>query len=80
MDQRFAFKNSRISCLALIRLDIQLEQSEKDSPVRKKIGSRWRNTKSHIPFFLEILISICGSVIKMSSSEYGDLGSSLDEC
>ena len=32
-------------------LDIQLEKSECDSPVRKKIGCRWRYTTSHIPFF-----------------------------
>ena len=32
-------------------VDIQLEQSEKDSPLWKKISCRWRNTKSHIQFF-----------------------------
>ena len=32
-------------------LDIQLEKSEYDSPVRQKIRSRWRNVTSHIPFF-----------------------------
>ena len=32
-------------------LDIQLEQSENDSPVRKKMGCMWRNTTSHTPFF-----------------------------
>ena len=31
-------------------LDIQLEQSE-DSPVREKLGCRWRNTTSHILLF-----------------------------
>ena len=32
-------------------LDIQLEKSEYDSPVRQKISCRWRNMTSHIPFF-----------------------------
>ena len=32
-------------------LDIQLKQSENDSPARKKNGCKWRNTMSHIPFF-----------------------------
>ena len=32
-------------------LDTQLEQSENDSPVRKKIGSRWQNTMKHGQFF-----------------------------
>ena len=32
-------------------LDIQLEKSENNSPVRKKIGCRWRNTTSRILFF-----------------------------
>ena len=32
-------------------LDIQPEKSEYDSPVRKKVSCRWRNTTSHIPFF-----------------------------
>ena len=32
-------------------LDIQLQQLENASPVRKKISCRWRNTTSHISFF-----------------------------
>ena len=33
-------------------LDIQLKNSKYYSPVCKKIGCRWRNTTSHIPFSL----------------------------
>ena len=40
-------------------LDIQLEKSEYDSPVRKKICCRWRNTTSHIPFFSAIDTNQC---------------------
>ena len=32
-------------------LDIQLEQSEIDDPVRKKIGCNLRNATNQIPFF-----------------------------
>ena len=35
-------------------LDIQVEKSEYDSPVRQKISCRWRNMTSHIQFFLAI--------------------------
>ena len=45
IDQRFAFKNSGIACL-----DIPLEKSKYDSPV-KKIVCRWRDMTSHITFF-----------------------------
>ena len=36
-------------------LDIQLEKSEYDSPVRQKISCRWRNMTSHIPFFFQAI-------------------------
>ena len=32
-------------------LKMELEKSEYFSPVRKKIGCRWRNTTSHVQFF-----------------------------
>ena len=42
-------------------LDIQLEQSKNDNPVRKKISCRLRDTTSHVPFFgrtdMNILLS-----------------------
>ena len=56
-------------------LDIQLEQSKNNSPVCQKIGCRWRNTTSHILFFLPELIRTNGLVVKMSSRDSGDLGS-----
>ena len=57
-------------------LDIQLEQSENDSHVRKKIGCIWRNTTSHIPFFsIQSYL-----VVKASRTESGDLGSIPDDC
>ena len=45
-------------------LDIQLQQSENNSPVRKTNGCRWRNTTSHIPFFFLQLIWTNGLVVK----------------
>ena len=44
INQRFAFKNF------VSGLEIQLEKSEYNSPVCKKIGCRWRNTTSHVSF------------------------------
>ena len=35
-------------------LDVQLEKSKYNSPVCKKIGWRWRNSKSHIQFIFHI--------------------------
>ena len=61
-------------------LDIQLEQSENDSPAREKSGSRLRETTSHIyTVFFSQLIRTFGSVIKVSLSESGNLGSIPDE-
>ena len=48
IDQRFAFKNSRITCLALI---FNLKNPSTTVLYAKKIGRRYRNTTSHIPFF-----------------------------
>ena len=58
-------------------LDIQLEKSKYDSPVRKKIGCRWRNTTSHIPFF-----SAVDTIqwLETGCSESGDMGSNPEEC
>ena len=61
-------------------LDIQLEQSENYSPVRKNIGCRWRNMTSQTSFFFEELMRSNGSVVKVSCCEKGDKGSSPDEC
>ena len=36
-------------------LGIQLEQNENDSPVRKKISCRWRNTTTHMQFFFQAI-------------------------
>ena len=53
-------------------LDIQLEKSEYDSPVRKKIVCKWRNTTSHIPFF-----SAVDTIqwLETGCRESGDMGS-----
>ena len=48
IDQRFAFKNSRISCLALI---FNLNNTRTTVLYSKKTDCRWRNTTSHMPFF-----------------------------
>ena len=53
-------------------LDIQLEKSEYDSPVPKKIG--WRSV------FFKQWIRTNGSVAKVSRREQGDLGSIPEEC
>ena len=60
-------------------LDIQLEQSENNSPLRKKISCRWRNTTSHIPCFIGQLIQTNGLVVEVSSRELGCMGSIPDE-
>ena len=60
-------------------LDIQLEKSAYDSPVRKKIGCRWQNTTSHNRVFQKIDTSQWLSG-KGESSEFGDMGSIPDEC
>ena len=50
-------------------LDIQLEKSEYDSPVRKKISCRWRNMTSHIPFFSSNWCEPIGLVVKTGCRE-----------
>ena len=59
-------------------LDIQLEKAEYDSPVRRKIGRRWRNTTTHVPVFPLILIRSNGLVVKTGCRESGSLGSIPD--
>ena len=54
-------------------LDIQLETSEYNSSVRKKIGCRWRKKTSYIPFFRASIRT--NGVVKVSSRESGDMGS-----
>ena len=48
IDQRFAFKNSGSSCLALI---FNLNNSRTTNLYTQKIGCRLRDTTSNIPFF-----------------------------
>ena len=76
IDQRFAFMNSRISCLALI---FNLKNLRTTVLYAKKIGYRWRNTTSHNRFFQKIDTSQWLSG-KGESSEFGDMGSIPDEC
>ena len=52
INQRFVFKNSQEFSYFVSGLHIQVEKS--NSPVLQKIGCRWRNTTSHIPFFQAI--------------------------
>ena len=47
INQRFVFKNSGISCLALI---FNLKNLSTTVLCAKKLVCRWRNTTSHIPF------------------------------
>ena len=47
INQRFAFKNSRISCLALI---FKLKNTSTTVLYAKKISCRWRNMTINIPF------------------------------
>ena len=54
-------------------LDIQLEQSEYDSPVCKKISCRWHHGKIG-------RVMYCFFVVKVSHRESGDMGSIPDEC
>ena len=64
-------------------LDIQLEQSENDSPVRKKIGCRWRNTTSHTVTYTRFFgqtIRSYGLVVKKSRSELVGMGSIPTGC
>ena len=69
-------------------LDIQLEKSEYYSPVRKKIGCRWRNTslrrleirRAVYSLLLIRTIGTNGLVVKTGRRESGDLGSIPDEC
>ena len=81
IDQRFEIKNSCISCLALI---FNLKNYTNIPLCKKflyaKIGCRWRNTTSHIPFFFELLIRTNGLVVKTGCRESGDMGSIPKEC
>ena len=61
-------------------LDIQLEKSEYDSPLRKKIGCRWQNTTSHVLFFFEQSIRTNGLAVMACRREKGDMGSIPDLC
>ena len=74
IDQRFAFTNSGISCLALIfNLSNQgttiLSCTQKDA-----------KTDDWLTVFFVQLMPIYGSVFKMSCIELGDMGSILDGC
>ena len=71
IDQRFAFKNSRISCLALIfNLNIRVRQSW-----TQKNRFQMANYDESYAVFFNQSIRTNGLVVKVSSSEFGDLGS-----
>ena len=76
IDQRFAFKNSGISCLALI--------SNLKNPNTKVLNAKnWlqvaKYDESYTVFF-EQLIWTNGLVVKTWCRESGDMGSILEEC
>ena len=73
----FAFKNSGISCLALI-FQVQLEQSEHNNPVWQCMQSCmavYTTPASHVPIFFRRLIRTYGFVVKVTCRVSGDLGS-----
>ena len=76
IDQRFAFKNSRISCLALI---FKLKNQSTTVLFAKKSvagGEVWQVICS----FFEQFIRAYGLVVKTGCRVSGDLGSIPDEC
>ena len=80
IDQRFAFKNYGVSCLALI-----FYLKNPSMTVLKKICCRWRNTMSHILLsFGQFILTngLPGLLVKVSNRESGNIGSIMipDEC
>ena len=75
INQRFAFKKTRISCLALI---FKMKNLSMTVLYAKKsvAGGEIRRV---IYCFLKQLIRTCGLVVKVSSRELGDMGSIPDE-
>ena len=60
-------------------LDIQLEQSENDSPVCKKNWLQVAKYDKSYTLLFEQLIRTNGLVVKVCQSELGDLGSIPDQ-
>ena len=60
-------------------LDIQLDQSKNNSPVRKKNQLQLAKYGETYTGFFKQLIQTNGLVVKVSSSESGNLGSIPDE-
>ena len=77
IDQRFAFKNSRISCLALI---FNLKNPSTTVLYAKKSvagGEIWRVIYR---FFFKLSIWTYGLVVNTGCRESGDMGSIPDDC
>ena len=85
-DQRFAFKNFRISCknsgISCLALIFNLSYPRKTVLYAKIDGCRLRNTTSHIYIYFEQPIRTTGNglVVKVIHSEFGDMGLYHDEC
>ena len=74
--QRFAFKNSRSSCLAFI-FNLNNQRTTVLYAKKSVAGGTIRRV---IYRFFQQLIRTNGIVVKVSRSEFGDMGSSPDEC
>ena len=76
IDQRFAFKNSLISCLALI---FKLKNPVRQSCTPKNQLQVAKYDDSYTVFFKR-LIRTYGLVVKTGCGESGNMGSIPDEC
>ena len=79
IDQRFAFKNSGISCLALIFNFNNPRTTVLKAKKSVAATCRRRNATSHIPFNRAIDTNQW-LVVKVGSSVLGDVGSIPEEC
>ena len=79
IDQRFAFKNSCISCLALI---FKLKKPRTTVLYAKKSVTELQVAKNDKPYaiFFKRSIRTYGLVVKTSRRESGDMGSIPEEC
>ena len=78
IDQRFVFKNSRISCLTLI---FKLKNPSMTVLYAKKSVEGGENMTSHILLFsLKQLIRTYGLVVKTGCRESGNMGLIPDDC
>ena len=79
IDQRFVFKNSRISCLSRLALIFNLNNRRTTILYAKNRLQVAKYDESYTVFFRE-WIRTYGLVLKVSSMESGDMGPISDEC